>query len=157
MLKDENSGFNPSAVALVIVSLIVGITIVGSVLIPVIFEINDSGADHDVQSGNVYRFTPEVGTQSTITFSGTASEYTYWDDGEICVACPDGYYELTLTILVQSPGVYQEETLTFWFGDLTPKNLIYLVPVFLLIGFIIMALRKIGISTDYDNTSYDNY
>lgn len=157
MIPNNDSGFSPVGVATVIVATIVGIIIIGSVLIPVVMELNDTGADHEVQTGGVYRFTPETGSQSTITFLGSASEYTYWDDGQICVACPDGSYELILKILVQSPGIYEEQSITFWFGDMTSKYLIYAVPVFILIGILIMVLRKLGISTNYDNTSYDNY
>lgn len=154
------SDYNPTGISKLIVALIVSSVLVGSVLIPFLFDIyQQRSADFQLESGQIWSYTPTTNYPSDITMSGNASDYGVWEDDTIVLTLPDGYYELYITAHSETPTQYATQYVTFFVGTIDPslQGLMFTIPTMLIIGMIIFVIRKMGISSKGDDMDYYNY
>lgn len=146
---------------MLITGLIVAIVLVGSVLIPFLFEVYArDNADVQLEMGQVWEYTPTTSIQAELTLTGSASNYAEWDGDKIVLTLPSGGYSLTINADSVNPTQHAEQTITFYVGDVSPTltGLMFTVPTLLIVGFVIFVIRRLGISDGSgDSNDYYNY
>lgn len=161
-MGSENS---MGTVVMTIMTLIIGSIIVMSIFIPFVIQITD---DHDpdvtVDSGGTWSYTPAADPSVTISISGIPAQYVEYEAGTYRIAAPDGDYRITIKAVSENPDQTEEQTFVLRFGehsmfdDVSP--LLLIIPVMVIIGLILFALRGMGVSGQFggrDSYDYENY
>lgn len=160
-MAEIDSYHNPTNISTLIVGLIIAIVLIGSVLLPFLYEnYQYHAADVQLDVGDQWVYTPATNLESTITIHGSAAEYATLENGTITLDLPDGLYSLTIRAESEIPYQYAEQTVTFAVGnvDVSLSGLMFTVPALLLVGMIVYVLHRFGISTgSKDEYDYDNY
>ena len=160
-MAEIDSYHNPTNISTLIVGLIIAIVLIGSVLLPFLYEnYRYDSADVQLDVGDQWVYTPATNLESTITIYGSAAEYATLENGTITLDLPDGLYSLTIRAESEIPYQYAEQTVTFAVGnvDVSLSGLMFTVPALLLVGMIVYVMRRLGISTgSKDEYDYDNY
>ena len=161
----DGEGFTMNKTVTTIMTLLIGSIIVMAIFIPFVLDtVTEHDADVTVDSGGTFSYTPNTNLSATFSLSGISEQYVENEAGTYRIAAPDGDYRITIKAVSENPYQTAEQTFVLRFGDQSlfddVSPLLLIIPVMVIIGLIIFALRdmgvtgKIGGSDPYD---YDNY
>ena len=161
----DGEGFTIHNTVMTIMTLIIGSIIVMAIFIPFVLDtVNEHDPDVTVDSGSTWTYTPDANLSATFSISGIPMQYVEYEGGTFRIAAPDGDYRITIKAVSENPDQTTEETFVIRFGghslfdDVSP--LLLVLPVMVIIGLIIFALRGMGVSGKIggsDPYDYDNY
>lgn len=152
-------------VVMTIMTLLIGSIIVMSIFIPFVLDtVNEHDPDVTVDSGGTWSYTVQTDVPSTFSISGVPEQYVQWNGNTVTIQAPDGYYRVVIKVVSGNPPETTEEEFLIRFGDKSMfediSPLLLILPVMVIIGLIIFALRGMGVSGKIggsDPYDYDNY
>ena len=161
----DGEGFTMNNTIMTIMTLLIGSIIVMAIFIPFVLDtVNDHDPDVTVDSGSTWSYTPAADPSATFSISGIPMQYVEFEAGTFSIAAPDGDYRITIKEVSENPEQTAEQTFVLRFGehslfdDVSP--LLLIIPVMVIIGLIIFALRGMGVTGKFggsDPYDYDNY
>lgn len=161
----DGEGFTIHNTVMTIMTLLIGTIIVMAIFIPFVLDtVNEHDPDVTVDSGGTWTYTPDASPSATFSISGVPMQYVEYEAGTYRIAAPDGDYRITIKAVSENPDQTTEETFVVRFGnqslfdDVSP--LLLIIPVMVIIGLIIFALRGMGVTGNVrgrDPYDYDNY
>lgn len=152
-------------VVMTIMTLLIGTVIVMSIFIPFVLDtVNEHDPDVTVDSGGTWSYTPQTDVPATFSISGVPEQYVQWNGNTVTIQAPDGYYRVVIKAVSENPPQTTEEEFLIRFGDKSMfediSPLLLIIPVMVIIGLIIFALRGMGVSGNFggrDSYDYENY
>ena len=161
----DGEGFTMNKTVTTIMTLLIGSIIVMAIFIPFVLDtVTEHDADVTVDSGGTWSYTPAANLSATFSLSGISEQYVEYEAGTYRIAAPDGDYRITITAVSENPYQTAEQTFVLRFGDQSlfddVSPLLLIIPVMVIIGLIIFALRGMGVSGNIggrDPYDYDNY
>ena len=161
----DGEGFTMNKTVTTIMTLLIGSIIVMAIFIPFVLDtVTEHDADVTVDSGGTFSYTPNTNLSATFILSGISEQYVEYDGGTYRIAAPDGDYRITIKAVSENPYQTAEQTFVLRFGDQSlfddVSPLLLIIPVMVIIGLIIFALRGMGVSGKIggsDPYDYDNY
>ena len=161
----DGEGFTINKTVTTIMTLLIGSIIVMAIFIPFVLDtVTEHDADVTVDSGGTFSYTPNTNVSATFSLSGISEQYVEYEAGTYRIAAPDGDYRITITAVSENPYQTAEQTFVLRFGDQSlfddVSPLLLIIPVMVIIGLIIFALRGMGVTGkfgDRDPYDYDNY
>lgn len=161
----DGEGFTMNKTVTTIMTLLIGSIIVMAIFIPFVLDtVNEHDPDVTVDSGGTWSYTPVANLSATFSISGISAQYVEYEAGTFSIAAPDGDYRITIKAVSENPYQTAEQTFVLRFGehslfdDVSP--LLLIIPVMVIIGLIIFALRGMGVTGKFGNRDpydYDNY
>lgn len=161
----DGEGFTINKTVTTIMTLLIGSIIVMAIFIPFVLDtVNEHDPDVTVESGGTWTYTPQTNVSTTFSISGVPEQYVQWNGNTVTIQAPDGYYRVVIKAVSENPPQTTEEEFLIRFGDKSMfedvSPLLLVLPVMVIIGLIIFALRGMGVSGkfgDRDPYNYDNY
>lgn len=161
----DGEGFTMNKTVTTIMTLLIGSIIVMAIFIPFVLDtVTEHDADVTVDSGDTWTYTPNTNLSATFSLSGISEQYVEYEGGTYRIAAPDGDYRITIKAVSENPYQTAEQTFVLRFGDQSLFDdispLLLIIPVMVIIGLIIFALRGMGVTgkfRDRDPYDYDNY
>ena len=161
----DGEGFTLNKTVTTIMTLLIGSIIVMAIFIPFVLDtVTDHDADVTVDSGGTFSYTPNTNLSATFSLSGISEQYVEYEAGTFKIAAPDGDYRITIKAVSENPYQTAEQTFVLRFGDQSlfddVSPLLLIIPVMVIIGLIIFALRGMGVTGNVrgrDPYDYENY
>lgn len=159
---EEETGLSKTMTTLIL--LFIGVVVVSTVLIPILFEITGGDGGY-VSPDEDYTFTAYANIPNAVfVFDGEAMEYlTVSDDGKtVSGRLSEGKHTFTVTAYTFQPTQVATKTITVIcqpndYEDTRP--ILLLVPTMMIVGLIVWGLRRFtnGSFGDGGGESHDGY
>lgn len=134
----------------------VSVIVLTSVVIPMMLESRDAVEGDDYDVGAVFTYTPTANLDNAVfSFSGSAMDFlSVSEDGSTVsgTLSESGEYVLVVTASTTQPTQTVTKTFTFTVGHTGGNEqasaLIVVIPTLIIVGLIVVIVRRFGISGD---------